>query len=66
MFAPEFHSWHQYNFAGSITMVFASGDGLCPEQAQLRDKRRFARPRRGTDDQQLTQIADALIERRKP
>jgi hypothetical protein len=25
---PEVHSWHQYNFAGSITMVFASGIGL--------------------------------------
>ena len=27
---PEVHSWHQYYLAGSITMVFASGVGLCP------------------------------------
>jgi hypothetical protein len=48
---PEVHSWHQYTFAGSITMVFASGIGLFPGQPQLRGKRRFERPRRGTDDQ---------------
>jgi hypothetical protein len=27
---PEVHSWRQYSFAGSITLVFASGVGLCP------------------------------------
>ena len=32
-------------------MVFASGIGLFPGQPQLRRKRRFERPRRGTDDQ---------------
>jgi len=47
---PEVHFKHQYNFAGSITMVFASGVGLCPGQPQLRGKRRFERPRRGMDD----------------
>ena len=34
-----------------MTMVFASGIGLFPGQPQLRGKRRFERPRRGTDDQ---------------
>jgi len=48
---PEVHSWHQYTFPGSMTMVFASGIGLFPGQPQLRGKRRFERPRRGTDDQ---------------
>jgi len=46
---PEVHSWHQYTFAGSMTMVFASGIGLFPGQPPLRGKRRFERPRRGTD-----------------
>jgi hypothetical protein len=48
---PEVYFWHQYNFAGSITMVFASRVGHCPGRLQLRGKRRFERPRRGTDDQ---------------
>jgi len=26
---PEVQSYHQYSFAGSITLVFASGVGLC-------------------------------------
>jgi hypothetical protein len=33
---PEVPSWRQYNFAGSMTMVFASGVGpraLCDEDA---------------------------------
>ena len=47
---PEVQS-HQYSFAGSITLVFASGVGLCLGQPQLRGERRFERPRRGTEDQ---------------
>ena len=27
---PEVHCQHQCSFAGSITLVFASGIGLCP------------------------------------
>src|SRR5271163_2099372 len=34
-----------------LRWVFASGIGLFPGQPQLRGKRRFERPRRGTDDQ---------------
>jgi hypothetical protein len=47
---PEIHSY-QYSFAGSITLVFASGVGLCLGEPQLRGERRFERPRRGTEDQ---------------
>ena len=42
---PEVQSY-QYSFAGSITLVFASGVGLCLGQPQLRGERRFERPRR--------------------
>ena len=45
---PEVQSW-QYSFAGSITLVFASGVGLCFGQRQLRGERRFEGPRRGTE-----------------
>ena len=41
----------QYCFPGSITLVSASGVGLCLRQPQLCGERRFERPRRGTDDQ---------------
>src|ERR1700690_838035 len=47
----EVQSYHQYSFAGSITLVFASGVDLCLRQPQLRGERRFERPRRGTEDQ---------------
>lgn len=47
---PEVQSY-QYSFAGSITLVFASGVGLCLGQPQLRGERRFERPRRGAEDQ---------------
>ena len=47
---PEVQSC-EYSFAGSITLVFASGVGLCLGQPQLRGERRFERPRRGTEDQ---------------
>ena len=47
---PEIQS-NQYSFAGSITLVFASGVGLCLGQPQLRGERRFERPRRRTEDQ---------------
>lgn len=46
---PEVHSWHQYSFARSITLVFATGVGLCLGQPQLRGERRIERPRRGMD-----------------
>ncbi len=45
---PEVQSY-QYSFAGSITLVFASGVGLCLGQPQLRGERRFEQPRRGTE-----------------
>ena len=41
---------YEYTFAGSITLVFASGVGLCLGQPQLPGERRFERPRRGTED----------------
>ncbi len=47
---PEVQSY-QYSFAGSITLVFASGVGLCLKQPHSRGERRFERPRRGTEDQ---------------
>jgi hypothetical protein len=53
---PEVQSW-QYSFAGSITLVFASGVGLCFGQPQLRGERRFEGPRRGR------KIKDALLAR---
>jgi hypothetical protein len=45
---PEIQSY-QYSFAGSITLVFASGVGLCLGQPQLRGERRFDRQLRGTE-----------------
>jgi len=48
---------YQYSFAGSITLVFASGVGLCLGQPQLRGERCLERPRRGRT------IKDALLAR---
>jgi hypothetical protein len=53
----EIHSEQQYSFAGSITLVFASGAGLCPGQPQWCGEQGFERPRRGTE------IMDAALAR---
>jgi hypothetical protein len=58
--APEVQSY-QYSFAGSTTLAFASGAGLCLGQLQLRGERRFEGPRRETENQDA-RLAEETVE----
>ena len=52
---PEVQSY-QYSFAGSITLVFASGVGLCFGQPQLRGEERLSRYNR-----RMTNLAALIL-----